>query len=130
MDFDGPVCLTRSAPHEAFSGQLIFYDVIDSAAIARSGVLSCIVEAGGEAVLPDSITLAEFKTWLTKGDATIAEAEKWSFPLFCTLMKVGRLPGSPLQKRLLSDTWLSVHVEHAALHEPLVLRYSGCGYAR
>lgn len=89
---DSPVRLTRSAPPESKSKALLFYDAIDSSAIARSGVLSRIVEAAGDPALPDNITLAEFKTWLTEGNAETETAEQWSFPTFCTVMKVGPPP--------------------------------------
>lgn len=92
MGFDGPVCLTNAAPLEAYSGKLMLYDVIDSSAVARSAVLSCIVEAGGEAVLPDSLTLAEFKMWLKYGNVKKSIAKKWAFTMLCTVMKVARPP--------------------------------------
>lgn len=92
MGFDGPVCLTRSAPVETYAGQLIFYDVVDPSVVARSAVLSCIVEAGGETVLPDSLTLPEFKTWMKDGNATKEDAAKWSFSFLCDVMKVAPPP--------------------------------------
>lgn len=86
--FDAPVCLTRSAPLDAYSGQLIFYDVIESSTIAASGVLSCVAEAGGAVVLPDAIRLPEFRTWVAATNANRAATDVMSFTSVCTVLKV------------------------------------------
>lgn len=70
---DGPVCLTRSAPDDSYAGQLLLFDVVPPNVVSRSGVLSSIAEASGDAslTLPDFVTLAEFRTWSN----TIRDAE-------------------------------------------------------
>lgn len=59
-----PVCFTRSAPFDICPGQLVLYEVIDTNVTSRCSVLSTIAEAGGEARLPDAITLADFQIWI------------------------------------------------------------------
>lgn len=95
--FDGPVCLTRTAIHADYSGQLIFHDVLPSSSCSKSGVLSSVVEAGGEALLPEAVTLAQFKTWLTATTATLAEINNMPFSSFCTVVEVGATPSCPAQ---------------------------------
>lgn len=90
--FDAPVCLTRSAPHEGFSGQLVFYDVVESSTISKSSVLSCIAEAGGEVVLPDSIRLPEFRTWIAATNANQAVIDVMPITSICTVLKVRHAP--------------------------------------
>lgn len=89
---DAPVCLTRAAPHGAYAGQLLFYDVIDESTVSRSGVLSCIAEAGGEVVLPDAIRLPEFRTWVAATNADKAALDLMSFTSICTVLKVWHAP--------------------------------------
>lgn len=85
--------LSRSAPFAINCGQLYFYDVIDSDIMSRSSVLSCVAEGAGDAKLPDSITVSDFRKWLTAvtdGDATFRSR---SFIYMCCVLKVA--PTSP-----------------------------------
>lgn len=84
----GPVCLTRSAPFDVGSSQLVFFDVIDINTTARSSALSCIAKAGGEAKLPDTLTLSDFKIWIKAVDDTPAKVARESFSMICTVLKV------------------------------------------
>ena len=86
--FDGPLCLTRTALHADYSGHLIFHDVIDFHVWSQSDVLSCIVEAGGEVVLPDVVTLAQFKMWMTATTATQDEVKSMTFSSLCAVVEV------------------------------------------
>lgn len=86
--FDAPVCLTRSAPLDVGSGQLIFYDVIDTDTVSRSGVLSCIAEAGGEVVLPNTISLPDFRFWLTATTVNSTMLHMLPFASICVVLKV------------------------------------------
>lgn len=86
--FDAPVCLTRSAPLDSYSGHLLFYDVIEPSSVSRSGVLSCIAEAGGEVVLPDAIRLPEFRAWVAATNADRAAVDVMAFTSICTVLKV------------------------------------------
>lgn len=85
---EAPVCLTSSAPVEAFSGQLVFYDVIEPSTVSRSGVLSCIAEAGGDVVLPDAIRLPEFRTWVAATNADRGTVDAMAFTSICIVLKV------------------------------------------
>lgn len=75
--------------------KLHFNDGTDSIALDarvcdRSGVLSAVAEAAaGEALLPDSVSMPQFKTWI---NTTIDDAnsfEGMDVPTLCTLVKVG-----------------------------------------
>lgn len=85
---DVPVCFTSSAPFRVDSNQLVMYDVIDSHFISRSSVLSTIAEAGGEAKLPDAITLSEFRQWMKAAEAPWGMDATKRFPLLCSVLKV------------------------------------------
>lgn len=88
---DRPVCLTRSAPFDVHSGELVFYDVAESSTTSRSEVLSIIAEAGGEAPASlDDITLSEFQQWMTFVEGNSGTAEEKSFVDLCTVVKVTR----------------------------------------
>lgn len=63
-DSDSPVCLTPSSPLALPPGALVFYDVVDPHIVSRSRVLLCIAEAGGDARLPDAVTVSDFKIWM------------------------------------------------------------------
>lgn len=84
----GSVCLTSSAPFPIEPNQLILYDVIDASTVCRSGVLSCIVEAGGEATLPDTVTLPDFKAYVRAVSYTGEKFRRLPFESMCTVMKV------------------------------------------
>lgn len=86
-----PVCLTRSAPFHVDTHQLVFYDVIDASITCRSSVLSTIADAGGDARLPDSITLSDFKQWVSAVAERDESVRSKPFSFLCTVAKV-RLP--------------------------------------
>lgn len=90
------VFLTRSARLDENSGQLVFYNVIDSNIVSRSSVLSSIVEAGGEAGLPGSVTLRQLKTWMAAIRADREFLATWSCASVCTAMKVRPWPSKRL----------------------------------
>lgn len=85
---DCPVHLTHAAPFDVQPNQLVFYDVIELGTAARSGVLSTIADAGGEARLPDAITLSEFKRWITFVEGYHDDTTEESFLNLCTVVKV------------------------------------------
>ena len=85
---DIPVCLTRSAPFEIHPRQMAIYDVIDVSVTDRCSVLSTIAEAGGDARLPDAITMSDFKQWLTFVQGDKREAKEMPFSGLCTVVKV------------------------------------------
>lgn len=90
---DHPVHLSGSAPFEIGCGQIFFYDVIESDAMSRSSVLSCVAEGGGEAKLPQSVTVSEFRKWLTAVTDSDVVYRNRSFASMCTIVKVA--PASP-----------------------------------
>ena len=85
---DSPVCFARAAPFNVSSRQLVFYDVIDVNITSKCSVLSCIAEGGGEARLPDAITLSDFKQWMSAVEDTTEDGGERSFPSICILAKV------------------------------------------
>lgn len=62
------------------TGRRLFCDAIADAVVARSGVLSTILEASGEAKLPDSLTPENFHIWhditLAQVNGTLSKAGK------------------------------------------------------
>lgn len=109
-DVEGPVCLTRSAPATEYSGQLMLYDKVDRSIIARSSVLQCIMESGGDTQLPDSVSLAEFNNWRRAGDVSVAAygatVQAMDIRTICEVVKVplsycSLLPGSQGSSELL-----------------------------
>lgn len=74
VSMDKPVCLTRSAPFTVDSDHLVFYDVIGPSIISQSSVLSSLVEAGGEAKLPESVSIDDFRTYIQA-----AQGDPWMF---------------------------------------------------
>lgn len=90
-----PVRLTPTAPANHDLGYLKVFKVHKDD-VSRSNVLSCVVQAGGDAVLPGAISLTEFNTWLTWSMSTVDEGrlEIPYFQLVCTVLKVTY----PLQK--------------------------------
>lgn len=90
-----PVYLAQSAPFDVDPGQLIFYDVIEPCVVARSSVLSCVAGADGEAKLPESVTVSDFRKWL----CTVADSDDTfqSRPLayMCAIIKVVPRSRSP-----------------------------------
>lgn len=83
-----PVCLTRSAPFHVDSQQLVFYDVVDASVTCRSSVLSNIAEAGGDARLPDAITLSDFKQWVSAVGNNCECNKSKPFAFLCNVAKV------------------------------------------
>lgn len=88
LGLDVPVCLAGSAPFKVQTKQLVFYDVIDVNITSKSSVLACIAESGGEARLPDAISLSDFKQWMSAVDGTSKDVRKESFSFICTVAKV------------------------------------------
>lgn len=88
FEHDRPVCLTSSAPFDIQPNQLVLYDVIDVATTSRSGVLSTIAYAGGEARLPGAITLSDFKRWIRFVEDNSKRSEEDSLEDLCTVVKV------------------------------------------
>lgn len=94
LNSDSPVTFTPSSALGVSPGALVFYDVVDPDIVSRCSVLSCIAEAGGEAKLPDAVTLSDFRTWMM--------AVPWqpcgnkdnvlSFHTMCIAAKVGSCP--------------------------------------
>eukprot|EP00892_Ulva_mutabilis_P005745 jgi/Ulvmu1/3542/UM164_0008.1 len=85
---DGPVFLTRAAPAGVYSGCLLMYDVIDELLVSRSGVLRCIVDAGGGTSLPSSVALSDFNVWRRAGPARRSAFLKMGMRAVLTVMKV------------------------------------------
>lgn len=86
---DGQVCLTRSAPFDILPDQLMFYDVVDGSTTRRSSVLSNIADAGGEARLPDAISLSEFTQWVAFVESdSHGSGDGLSLLRLCTVVKV------------------------------------------
>ena len=83
-----PVHFSRSAPFNVEPGQLMFYDVIGPAVMARSSVLSCIAEADGAATLPGSVTVSEFRKWAAAVSDSDAVFRSRPFASMCTIIKV------------------------------------------
>lgn len=88
--------MTRTPPFHVESGQLVFYDVIDTHITSRSSVLSCILEAGGDATLPEAIRLLEFKIWITAAQTDRYGRQSMKFESICTALKVRRSSDQPL----------------------------------
>ena len=86
--FDHPVYFSRSAPFDIHRGHLVFYDVVERDVMSRSSVLSCIAEADGEATLPDSVTLSDFKYWIAAVSEEDAVFRYRPFKFMCILIKV------------------------------------------
>lgn len=84
---DHPVHFARTAPFDVTTGQLVFYDVVLCDVMSRSSVLSCIAEADGEAKLPDSVTLSEFKSWISAVSESDFIFQTRSFDFMCTAIK-------------------------------------------
>ena len=92
-----PVYFSRSAPFHVNSGQLTFYDVIDSDVMARSSVLSCIAEAGGQAKLSDDITVSDFRKWIAAVADDDLTFQRRPFPSMCAIIKVAPAARSALR---------------------------------
>ena len=83
--------LTRSAPEDVFPGCLMVYDVVDESVIARSGVLQCIVDAGGDTRLPANVSLSEFNVWRCASPERKSVAQQTDICSIFTVIKVGSL---------------------------------------
>lgn len=92
---DPPVHFSRSAPFDVEVGQLMFYDVIEPAIMARSSVLSCIAEADGEATLPGSVTVSEFRKWAVAVADSDGVIRRRPFGSMCRIIKVALPPHLP-----------------------------------
>lgn len=86
--FDGPVYLTQSAPDAAYAGRIVLYDVVHPDVVSRSGVLSSIVEAGGDVKLPDTVNLSEFKAWCIATTSNKEDLKSLELGRMCTMLKV------------------------------------------
>lgn len=76
------VGMTRKAPFYVDAHQLVFYDVIDPWVASQCSVLSCIAEAGGEARLPDTVTVSDLRNWITAVECTQNVIKTREFPSF------------------------------------------------
>lgn len=56
---------TGAAPLDMAPGALAYYSVVPKDGTARSRVLSCNAEAGAGAGLPEAVSIAELRTWMT-----------------------------------------------------------------
>lgn len=86
-----PVFLTRSAPFSVCSDHLVFYDVVGPSVISRSSVLSSVLEAGGDVQLPESVTLENFKAYISYTWAIQVASCSFSgltFPAMCGVIQV------------------------------------------
>lgn len=86
-----PVCFTRTDTVAVSPGELVFYDIVDANLTSRCGVLSCVAEAGGEAQLPETVTLSDFRSWITAGVPDGNHHRDTPFQTLCTILKVLRL---------------------------------------
>lgn len=84
------ICFTPSSPPDTSPGSLVFYDVVDCDVVSRCSVLSCIAEAGGEARLPEAVTVSDFRTWLSAvpPGAQNRDLTKLDLSTMCTAAKV------------------------------------------
>lgn len=73
----------------------MFYDVIEPAIMARSSVLSCIAEADGEATLPGSVTVSEFRKWAVAVADSDGVIRRRPFGSMCRIIKVALPPHLP-----------------------------------
>lgn len=80
--------LTQTAPFTISPGELIVYDVVDAKTVSRSSVLSCITDAGGDARLPEAVSVPEFRAWVTACAASKEDRMLTPFPTLCTILKV------------------------------------------
>ena len=69
-------------------GDPVFYSIVPEDITARSRVLSCIAEAGGEAHLPPAVSNADFRTWMTACQADEAKRQSIDIQTLCTVLKV------------------------------------------
>lgn len=51
--------------------------------------MSTVIAAGEDALLPEAVTLAQFKTWLAVSTAEESEAGQMLFSSLCTVIEVG-----------------------------------------
>jgi len=81
-----PVSMKTSPP----STRRIPSELLDADIIKRSIVLKCIVDSGGDgdALLPDTITLSDFKAWVAAVKGGNANFESMDFASMCNVMKV------------------------------------------
>ena len=87
-DSQCPVHLTQTAPLTTSPDDLISCNIVDVDTVSRSSVLSCIAEAGGDARLPEAVTVAEFKAWVSAGAASKQHVIHTPFSTLCTIVKV------------------------------------------
>eukprot|EP00892_Ulva_mutabilis_P008344 jgi/Ulvmu1/5882/UM026_0002.1 len=99
----GPAIVTQAAPHDAFNGYLMICDVVEPCMVARSNVLQCIAEAGGNASLPTAVTLSDFSVWRQAGSSKEYQHGSLCIADLCTVIKVGDVLG---------DTELSEWAQH------------------
>lgn len=85
---DQGVHLATTAPAEPPSGALMLYSTIKADTVSRSGVLQCIVEAGGHARLPDSVSLPEFIAWTEACEIEAEARKKLSIEYICKTLRV------------------------------------------
>ena len=99
-EIEGPVCLTHVAPAETCSGQLHVFSPVPEDVVSRSGVLSSIAEAGGDAKLPGVVSLSEFRTWAD----TVTDPKKYyDMAQLCSVLKVSSCTGRAVQAAKFSD---------------------------
>lgn len=65
---------------------------IDMAVVSRCGVISCIAESGGEAQLPSSVTMSDFKIWNTCSSLEPIDCKGFTLKTLSVVMKVCCLP--------------------------------------
>lgn len=84
----GPVWFTRPAHLDVAPGALFVCEIVDPEVVSRCSVLSCIAEAGGEAKLPDTVNMSEFRTWIMATKGNYNDHESMSFDTISTVLKV------------------------------------------
>lgn len=88
LDRHRHVYFTPESPVDVPPNALVIYDVVEPEALVSSSVLACIAESGGQARLPDAVTLSEFKTWTEAVTAGEETQKCMAIGKLCTIAKV------------------------------------------
>lgn len=103
---DGPVCLAPCQRQSSPGRALSFQDFVHPEHVSRCSTLSCIAEAGGEAQLPGSVSVSEFRTWIVCNSLKTEECSSLHFSTLCAVIKVR--PMFVLYTRWMFDSAASV----------------------
>lgn len=88
MSEDTCVRLTHSSSQSDSVGSLVFVDTVEPSIVSRCSVLSCISEAGGDADLPESVSVSNFRLWIACSGLQYSECRHLLFSTICRVLKV------------------------------------------